>query len=54
MSDDRLIGRIAAETGAKAGGTLFSDALTDEKGEAPTYIAMVKHNIRALTSALDR
>jgi zinc/manganese transport system substrate-binding protein len=54
MSDDRLIGRIAAETGATVGGTLFSDALTDEKGEAPTYIAMVKHNIRALTSALDR
>ena len=54
MSDDRLIGRVAAETGAKVGGTLFSDALTDEKGDAPTYIAMVKHNIRALTSALDR
>ena len=54
MSDDRLIGRIAAETGARIGGTLFSDALTDEKGDAPTYIAMVKHNIRALTSALER
>jgi zinc/manganese transport system substrate-binding protein len=52
ISDPRLIGRIAAETGAKIGGTLFSDALTDEKGEAPTYIAMVRHNIRALTSAL--
>jgi zinc/manganese transport system substrate-binding protein len=54
MSDDRLIGRIAAETGARVGGTLFSDALTDEKGDAPTYIAMVRHNIRALTSALER
>ena len=54
MSDDRLIGRIAAETGARVGGTLFSDALTDEKGDAPTYIATVKHNIRALTSALER
>jgi zinc/manganese transport system substrate-binding protein len=54
MSDDRLIGRIAAESGAKVGGTLFSDALTGENGDAPTYIAMVKHNIRALTSALDR
>jgi zinc/manganese transport system substrate-binding protein len=54
MSDDRLIGRIAAESGAKVGGTLFSDALTGEKGDAPTYIAMVKHNIKALTSALDR
>jgi zinc/manganese transport system substrate-binding protein len=28
--------------------------LTDEKGDAPTYIAMVRHNIRALTSALER
>ena len=54
MSDDRLIGRIAAETGARVGGTLFSDALTGEKGDAPTYIAMVRHNIRALTSALER
>jgi zinc/manganese transport system substrate-binding protein len=54
MSDDRLIGRIAAESGAKLGGTLYSDALTGEKGDAPTYIAMVKHNITALTSALDR
>jgi zinc/manganese transport system substrate-binding protein len=54
MSDDRLIGRIAVESGVKIGGTLYSDALTGEKGDAPTYIAMVKHNIRALTSALDR
>jgi zinc/manganese transport system substrate-binding protein len=52
LSDDRLIGRIAAETGAKAGGTLYSDSLTDEKGPAPTYIALVRHNIKALTSAL--
>ncbi|MBV8700560.1 metal ABC transporter substrate-binding protein [Bradyrhizobium sp.] len=54
ISDDRLVGRIAAETGARIGGTLFSDALTGEKGDAPTYIAMVRHNIKALTSALDR
>src|SRR6266446_111386 len=54
MNDGRLIGRIAAETGAKVGGTLISDALTDEKGDSPTYIAMVRHNIKALTNALDR
>jgi zinc/manganese transport system substrate-binding protein len=53
VSDDRLIRRIAAETGAKVGGTLYSDGLTDEKGPAPTYIDMVRHNIKALTSALD-
>jgi zinc/manganese transport system substrate-binding protein len=44
--------RISAETGARVGGTLYSDSLTREKGEAPTYIDMVRHNIKALTSAL--
>jgi zinc/manganese transport system substrate-binding protein len=52
ISDDRLIRRIAAETGAKVGGTLYSDSLTGEKGPAPTYIDLVRHNIKALTSAL--
>ena len=52
MSDPRLIQRISAETGAKVGGTLYSDSLTGEKGDAPTYIEMVRHNIKALTSAL--
>ena len=52
ISDDRLMRRISAETGARVGGTLYSDALTDEKGAAPTYIDMVRHNIKALTSAL--
>jgi zinc/manganese transport system substrate-binding protein len=52
ISDPRLMRRISAETGAKVGGTLYSDSLTDEKGEAPTYIDMVRHNIKALTSAL--
>ena len=52
ISDPRLMRQIAAETGAEVGGTLFSDALTDEKGPCPTYIEMVRHNIKALTSAL--
>ena len=52
ISDPRLIRRISAETGARVGGTLYSDSLTGEKGEAPTYIDMVRHNIKALTSAL--
>ncbi|MGB3446859.1 MAG: metal ABC transporter substrate-binding protein [Xanthobacteraceae bacterium] len=54
ISDPRLIRRIAAETGAKIGGTLYSDSLTDEKGEAPTYIDMVRHNIKTLQDALDK
>ena len=52
IGDPRLMRRISEETGAKAGGTLYSDSLTDEKGDAPTYIDMVRHNIRTLTSAL--
>lgn len=52
VSDPRLMQRISAESGAKIGGTLFSDTLTDEKGGAPTYIDMMRHNIVALTKAL--
>lgn len=52
VSDPRLMRRMASETGANIGGTLYSDSLTDEKGPAPTYIDMVRHNIKALTSAL--
>jgi zinc/manganese transport system substrate-binding protein len=52
ISDPRLMRRIAAETGARVGGTLYSDSLTEENGDAPTYIDMVRHNIKALTSAL--
>jgi zinc/manganese transport system substrate-binding protein len=52
IADPRLMRRIAAETGAKIGETLYSDSLTAENGDAPTYIDMVRHNIKALTSAL--
>ena len=46
ITSPRLIRRIAVETGAKIGGTIYSDALSDEKGPAPTYIEMIRHNIR--------
>ncbi len=52
VTDPRLLQRIAAETGARIGGTLFSDALTDANGDAPTYIAMMRHNAKVLTAAL--
>jgi zinc/manganese transport system substrate-binding protein len=52
VSDPRLLKRIADETGARLGGTLYSDALTGEKGPAPTYIDMMRHNIRTLSAAL--
>ena len=52
ISDPRLVARIAKETGAKIGGTLYSDALSDDKGPASTYIDMIQNNIRELSSAL--
>jgi len=50
--DPRLIERIAEESGAKIGGTLYSDALSPPNGPAATYIAMMRHNARALVDAL--
>jgi zinc/manganese transport system substrate-binding protein len=52
ISDERLIRRIADETGVAIGGTLFSDALSDDKGPAATYIDMMKHNLAQMTKAL--
>ena len=52
VTDDRLLKRIGAESGARIGGTLYSDALTDDKGAAPTYIDMMRHNVKQLAEAL--
>ncbi len=52
ISDPRLVKRIAAETDAKIGGTVYSDALSDDKGPASTYIDMMQNNIREFSAAL--
>ena len=52
VTDPRLVEQVARETGAKVGGTLYSDALTDDKGDATTYIDLMRHNLRQLASAL--
>jgi zinc/manganese transport system substrate-binding protein len=52
IADPRLLDQIANETGAKIGGTLFSDALSGPDGQGPTYIAMMRHNLKQLTAAL--
>lgn len=52
ISDPRLLDRIAKETGARIGGELYSDALSDDKGPASTYIDMMRSNVRTLSSAL--
>ena len=52
ISDPRLLERIAKETGARLGGKLYSDALTDRNGDAPSYIDMMRHNMRQIVAAL--
>lgn len=52
ISDPRLLEQIAAETNAKIGGTLYSDALSGPDGPAATYLDMMRHNLAQLTAAL--
>ena len=52
ITDPRLMQQIAKETGAKIGGTLYSDALSDAKGPAGTYIDMMRSNVSELSKAL--
>jgi zinc/manganese transport system substrate-binding protein len=52
ISDPRLLEQIASETGLQPGGTLYSDALSGTDGPASTYIDMMRHNIKTITSAI--
>ncbi|WP_301102789.1 metal ABC transporter substrate-binding protein [Propionivibrio sp.] len=52
ISDTRLLERIRQESGARIGGTLYSDSLSKADGPAPTYLDMMRHNARTLAAAL--
>lgn len=52
VADPRLMLQIARESGAKAGGRIFSDALSEPGGPAPTYIEMMRNNLREFSAAL--
>jgi zinc/manganese transport system substrate-binding protein len=52
VTDRRLMQRIAKESRAKIGGTLYSDALSPPDGPAATYLDMMRHNIREIGAAL--
>lgn len=52
VTNPRLIEQIAKESGARIGGELYSDALSDASGPAGTYIDMMKHNISEIEKAL--
>lgn len=52
ITNPQMLEQIAKESGAKIGGTLYSDALSAKDGPAPTYLDMFKYNVGTLTSAL--
>jgi zinc/manganese transport system substrate-binding protein len=52
MSNPGLIDQIARESGAVVGPRLYSDALSGLGGPAPTYEAMMRHNVTALVAGM--
>jgi manganese/iron transport system substrate-binding protein len=42
--------QVARETGARYGGVLYVDSLTDAKGPAPTYLALLETNARTIVA----
>ena len=54
ITDSRAMRRIAEETGATIGGTLYGDSLSAPGGEADSYLAMVRHDITILKAGMAR
>jgi len=54
IADSRLVEQIASEAGLTLGGTLYSDALSPAGGPAPTYIDMMRYNVKTLVSAINK
>jgi zinc/manganese transport system substrate-binding protein len=52
IADPRLLEQIQRETGARLGGTLYSDALSPPEGPASTYLALMRHNAATFAAAL--
>ena len=52
QTDPRLVKQIAAATGAKSGGELYPEALTDANGEAPTYAIAFEHNVDVIYNSM--
>lgn len=52
ISDPKIVQQIGRETGAKIGGELYADGLSDKDGQAPNYIEMIKYNFHLILSAM--
>jgi len=52
ITDPRAMQRIAGETGAVIGGTLYGDSLSPAGGEADSYIKMLRHDVSTLKTGM--
>jgi zinc/manganese transport system substrate-binding protein len=52
MTSPRMAEMLARETGAKLGGTVYSDALSPPGGPATTYLDMLHHNTTLFAGAM--
>lgn len=52
---DKPARQVAKETGARYGGLLYVDSLTDARGPAPTYLQLMEYNAKTIVKGfLDR
>jgi zinc/manganese transport system substrate-binding protein len=52
ITDPRAIRRVAGETGAIIGGTLYGDSLSPAGGEAASYLEMLRHDVVTLKAGM--
>ena len=52
MSNPKLIEQLSKDAGVSVGATLYSDALSQASGPAPTYLKMMNHNLTQLVAGM--
>ena len=54
ISDPRVLERIAKDSGAKVGGRLYADALTEPGTSADSYLKMFQQNVTTIVQGISR
>jgi manganese transport system substrate-binding protein len=44
--------RVVEATDAEFGGVLYVDSLSEDDGEVPTYLDLIRHDARTIAAAL--
>ncbi len=51
---DKAARQVARETGARYGGVLYVDSLTNARGPAPTYLQLMEYNARTIVQGFNQ